>query len=351
MLGVVIRSTWATRTRSAASSRAARQTSDDLPQRRGREDDHVLAVADVAGQLGDLAPRGRRMPRRGRAPRSETGWSAEPCSIPLMSYTGQYLIYSPCCDTHHHTAKYYTLGIRHLATPGIARAGPLYKSCPGHGPAAAMNFIEDVVEAFPAARRALIEVDAARRDPRPPLRRALRPLGRPLGGIRGARGRARRRRHDPGRQPGRVGAGDARLLADGRGRAALQPAAPPQGPRAAGGGREPEARGRRGALPRRAARRHPLHGHGRRRPRPRRGPSTRRRRPPPPTWRRPTRRRSSSPRGRPGAARSRLPAALPRAASAPRPSTGSARARGTSPGAPRRRAGRSRPATPSSPPG
>ena len=49
-----------------------------------------------------------------------------------------------------------------------------------------------------------------------------------LSGAFAARGvGARRRGHDPGRQPGRVGAGAARLLAHGRGRAAVQhPAAP-----------------------------------------------------------------------------------------------------------------------------
>ena len=69
--------------------------------------------------------------------------------------------------------------------------------------------------------------------PRLVLRRADRPLRRPLRRLRGARRAARRRGDDAARQPDRVGADAARLLADGRRRPALQPAAAPPRPRAA----------------------------------------------------------------------------------------------------------------------
>ena len=187
--------------------------------------------------------------------------------------------------------------------------------------------------------------------PGPPLRRALRPLGRPLGSLRRPRRRARRRGHDARRQPLGVGAGDARLLADGRRRPALQPAAAPQGPRAAG----PRPRTRSCASARRATSASC----------PTASPTwtwttspasstrTSTRRPPPrwPTSPPPTRRRSSSPRARPAS----RAASSTRSATSParncRRSTGSAPATARSPGARRRRAGRSRPATPSSPPG
>ena len=57
------------------------------------------------------------------------------------------------------------------------------------------------------------------------LRRTDRQIGGALGGVRGARRAARRRGHDAGREPDRVGAEPARLLADGGGGAALQHAA------------------------------------------------------------------------------------------------------------------------------
>ena len=80
-----------------------------------------------------------------------------------------------------------------------------------------------------------------------------------LSGAMAARGVAPRRRgDDPGRQPGRVGAGDARLLPDGRGgaaRATRSCARKDLELRVAAA--EPGALHRRGALPRRAARRRP----------------------------------------------------------------------------------------------
>ena len=104
------------------------------------------------------------------------------------------------------------------------------------------------MERSPASRLGIVAIDAEGEPARLALRRTDRLLGRALGRLRGARGEARRRGDDAGRQPDRVGADAARLLADGRGGAALQHAAAPQGPRAAGRRRRPEALRRRGRL-------------------------------------------------------------------------------------------------------
>ena len=77
------------------------------------------------------------------------------------------------------------------------------------------------------------------------FRRADRDERRRLGRSRGARRRPGRRRHDPRRQPDRMGADDARVLADGRRGAAVQHAAAQTRPGAAG------RRGGAGAMRRR----------------------------------------------------------------------------------------------------
>ena len=148
-----------------------------------------------------------------------------------------------------------------------------------------------------------------------------------VSGALAARGRRpRRRRHDARRQPDRVGAHAARLLADGRRRAALQHPAPPARPRAPGRRREPEAVRRRGAAAGRAAGRRADADDGGVRGDPRRGPPAgdagrgRRRSTPR------TRRWSSSPRGRPASRAGAVhAAALSDRPARARPSTGSAR--------------------------
>ena len=118
--------------------------------------------------------------------------------------------------------------------------------------------------------------DRRDRRPREParvaFRRADRPQRRALGRDGGSRRRTWGRRHDAGGQPHRMGAGDARLLPDGRCRDAVQPAAAPQGPGGPGPCREPQALHRRGGAARRAARRRPSDDDGRDRGCARRGP-------------------------------------------------------------------------------
>ena len=207
------------------------------------------------------------------------------------------------------------------------------------------------MERSPASRLGIVAVDAEGEPAGLVLRRTDRPLGGALGRFCGARGRARRRGDDAGREPDRVGAVAARLLADGGGGAALQHAAAAARPGAAGRGRRPEALRRRGGAAGRAARRGADDDDGRGRRGPRRGPAAGDA----------GRDRGDGSRG-PGAdrlhlrhhrraarRRPRLP--LPARASGSRPSTGSARARASWPGARPPPAGRSRPATSSSPPG
>ena len=192
-------------------------------------------------------------------------------------------------------------GLRRRDRPAPASCGRLPR----------VNFIEDVVERFPGGAAGADRGRRRRRAARPPLRRALRPLGGPLGRLRRPRRRARRRRHDPDRQPAEW---VLAMLACWRMGAVVLPC----NPQLRREDLELRARvrrralRRRGRLPGRAARRDPLHGHGR----PRRGSSTR-------TASRRPRPRSPTSRLGPGgdrlhlghdrrAARRRLSAALPR---------------------------------------
>ena len=126
-----------------------------------------------------------------------------------------------------------------------------------------MNFIEDVLERFPAAKPALIEVDAEGG-------RRLHHFGELFArsaGLSGAFAARGVRRGDVvmtllGNRPEWVLA----LLACWRMGAVALPCNPQlrrKDLELRAGAADPAARRRRGALPGRAARRHPLHGHGR----------------------------------------------------------------------------------------